>query len=255
MIEALMSASPARTTAGGRQELKYILPDSVARQVLRVAALFLRPEIYADTKEQLVTSLYLDTWRRAFLRAHQERQPDRFKLRVRRYGEASDGAVFVEVKRKRQAVVQKTRARVPVDAVSALVSGTRMPDLGLHGADAASLRQFFRYRLVHAADPVVLVQCIREALRGVDVERETAVTVDRHLRHQPVFGSTLVGDECRWLPVPVPPRGSEPAVVMELKYGTRPPLWMRPLITQLKPWRVSFSKYVAAMRGQGAPWM
>jgi len=36
-------------------------------------------------------------------------------------------------------------------------------------------------------------------------------------------------------------------VLVELKYGHRPPDWMEALIRTLAPTRVSFSKYAAAM--------
>lgn len=248
--EARGHAAPA---GRGRRELRYIVPDNVAAHVLYLAAGFLRPEIYLNDPRQCVTSLYLDTVKRAFLRAHRRRLPDRFKLRIRRYGDATSGVAFVEVKRKRLSVVHKTRARVPIGAVPALVSSLHPPDCGQATADTESLHDFFRRRLVLGAEPVVLVQCERESLRGVGAERENAVTVDRLIRYQPACGADLVGTRDRWMPLRVPSRGREPAVVMELKYGVATPVWMRPLIVQLRPWRASFSKYHTALRAM-EPW-
>jgi VTC domain-containing protein len=71
----------------GRLELKYCVPDSVAAYVLEIAKAHLVPEPLADGPRQRITSLYLDTADLQFLRWHRERVPDRFKLRIRRYGE------------------------------------------------------------------------------------------------------------------------------------------------------------------------
>lgn len=251
--DATIAARVPIAAHAGRKELKYIVPEAVASHVLYLAAGFLRPEIYLNGPRQCVTSLYLDSVRRACLRAHRQRLPDRFKLRIRRYGDANDGVAFVEVKRKRLSMVHKTRARVPIGAVPALVSSLRPPDSGKETTEIESLHEFFKRRLVLGAEPVVLVQCERESLRGVGAERETAVTVDRRIRYQPACGADLVGTRDRWMPLRVPSRGREPAVVMELKHGGAPPVWMRPLMAHLRPWRASFSKYHTALRAM-EPW-
>jgi hypothetical protein len=91
----------------------------------------------------------------------------------------------------------------------------------------------------------MLVTCVREPLR--DPEDETAVTVDRDLLYQPTRHADLVGDARAWQPIPLPYASGPATALVELKYGARPPEWMEALIAQLIPWRISFSKYVAAM--------
>jgi hypothetical protein len=91
----------------------------------------------------------------------------------------------------------------------------------------------------------VLVTCVRESLR--DAVDGTAVTVDRELRYQPTLRGDLAGDACAWRPIPLPGRVGSDMALVELKYSTTPPPWMDALMGRLSPWRVSFSKYAAAM--------
>ena len=86
--------------AQGRTELKYSVPGPIADAALHVARGYLRPDAFALGPQQLITSLYLDTAHLTFLRWHRERVVDRFKLRIRRYGDHSAATLYAEVKRK-----------------------------------------------------------------------------------------------------------------------------------------------------------
>jgi hypothetical protein len=96
----------------------------------------------------------------------------------------------------------------------------------------------------------MLVTCVRESLR--DPDDGTAVTVDRALRYQPTRRADVIGDAYAWQPIPLPCATGSATALVELKYGAQPPAWMEALIAQLAPWRVSFSKYVAAMNACAA---
>ena len=91
----------------------------------------------------------------------------------------------------------------------------------------------------------MLVTCVRESLR--DPKDGTAVTVDRELRYQPTRLADLIGDAGAWQPMPLPSASGPATALVEVKYTLQPPPWMEALIVRLAPWRVSFSKYAAAM--------
>ena len=94
----------------GRTELKYSLPGAIADAALHEARGYLRHDNFALGPQQLVTSLYLDTAHLTFLRWHREGVLDRFKLRIRRYGDHAAPMLYAEVKRKTGSVVRKHRA-------------------------------------------------------------------------------------------------------------------------------------------------
>jgi len=217
------------TTTPGRQELKYCVPERVASHVLDVARGYLVPEPLARGPRQRVTSLYLDTPDLTFLRWHREGAADRYKLRIRSYGEPPAGTLFSEVKRKTASVVRKEREAFPAEALETVVE---------------------RYRVRQGATPRTLVRGIRESLR--DPGEETAVTVDRALQYQLTRCADLVGADTRWAPLSLPRCSGPSPVLLELKYGERPPDWMDALIRTLAPARVSFSKYVTAMTAHAA---
>jgi hypothetical protein len=230
---------------GGRLELKYCVPTTVADSVLDLARTYLAPDPLALGPEQRITSLYLDTAHLTFLRWHRERSSDRFKLRIRRYGEHAAPVLYAEVKRKTRSVVRKWRAPFPAEALQTLFEGSDVTNDGATPQDVESLREFGRRRRISGATPRMLITCVRESLR--DPEDGTAVTVDRDLRFQPTLHADLTGEERAWRMMRLPVTAGPATTVVELKYGDQPPLWMDALIPWLAPWRVSFSKYATAM--------
>jgi hypothetical protein len=234
-----------RIPAAGRMELKYCVPALVSESVLDVARAYLVPDALAVSPRQCVTSLYLDTPELTFLRWHRERAGDRFKLRIRRYGELPAQTLYAELKRKTGSVVHKRRAAFTAKALLTVLEGSGVPNSATSPQDAKNLGEFARRRWLSGATPKMLVTCVRESLR--DPDDETAVTVDRALRYQPTHRADLIGDARAWQPIPLRCASGPATALVELKYGLRPPAWMDALTVQLAPWRVSFSKYVAAM--------
>jgi hypothetical protein len=244
--------SVAGALAGGRVELKYCVPASVVESVLRMAQAHLVPDALALGRRQRVTSLYLDTAQLTFLRWHLDRAGDRFKLRVRRYGDQPTATLYAELKRKTGSVVRKHRAAFPAEALTAVLDGLGTPTGVMFDADTDNLREFAGRRSQCGATPKMLVTCVRESLR--DPRDGTAVTVDRDLEYQPTGRANLIGDPNAWRRIPLPGASRSTTALVELKYGAHPPAWLDSLTLQLAPWRVSFSKYVAAMNDSAAVW-
>jgi hypothetical protein len=195
------------TTIPGRQELKYCVSESVASRVLDVARGYLVQEPLASGPRQRVTSLYLDTPTLTFLRWHREGVADRYKLRIRYYGEPPAGTVYTEVKRKTASVVRKQREAFPAEALETLAQ---------------------RFLVRYGAAPRTLVRGIRESLR--DPGEETAVTVDRALQYQLTRRVDLVGDDAGWAPLSLPRCSGHSPSSSRSAYGERPPRWMDALI-------------------------
>ena len=229
-----------------RLEHKHCVSEAVAEQVLRIARMFLQPEPgLRFGQSQQITSLYLDTRDLRFARWHRSGAPDRFKLRVRVYGGLPPATVFAEIKRKRNGLGSKHRAEVPYDWLPRVLDG--MPP-----AASSRLGEFVGRRLAYAAVPQLLTRSVRESLRGGNND-QTAVTVDRALAWRPAAADPLDHELRDWRPVVLPQHTGPATVVVEVKYGPRPPQWMRPLLASLAPYRLSFSKYIAAAETM-RPW-
>jgi hypothetical protein len=227
-----------------RVELKYAVTEDDVERVLRFARLFVAEDPACPSAGgQRVTSLYLDTPRGDFFGRHVARDADRFKLRVRRYGDDDPEVVFFEIKRKVGHVGEKRRARVPAAEAGALLARGRAGAAGSATPDGENLQLFLLLTALHRAAPRMLVSCRRESWVGRQPGANPRVTFDRELAYQPVDVATLRGDPGRWSRTPI----ESGSVVLELKYTGAPPWWMAELARRLGRRRTGYSKYVAAV--------
>jgi hypothetical protein len=226
-----------------RVELKYSVPEDLAAWALRWSGVFLRRD-GGLTGPQKITSLYLDTPTLTFFRWHCEGRSDRFKLRVRGYGDNTRQHVWAEIKRKADRIVHKQRAPLPVLGLDSLLRGELPAD-----TPSGALQEFLNRRKIFHATPKLLLTCERDALREKGAAGEFAVTVDRKIQYQPTGRHDLLDDPNGWRPVKLPRRGDwdNPAVaIVEVKYMNQAPAWMATLMSRLAPYHVGFSKYRAA---------
>lgn len=222
----------------GRVEKKYAVSERLAERVLEWSAGFLKRDRGLD--EQRVTTLYLDTPSLTFYHAHLDREADRFKLRIRGYGDPPGDTVYAEIKRKAGDLVRKDRAELSFAMLSAILD-----DQHLEAACSPAVHEFVKTLSSFGAGPWTLVSGLRNALREHTADGELAVTADRQLIFQPTSRYSLAGDPTAWRPLMLPHHAS---AIVELKYVNQPPDWMATLMAELKPHRVRFSKYGAAIQ-------
>jgi hypothetical protein len=229
-----------------RVELKHAVPETIAAQAVEWASSFLPPDP-SHAGPQRVTSLYLDSPELTFYRWHVDQCTDRFKLRVRCYGDAPCHRVYAEVKQKAGGVGSKSRAPLTVSALSALLSDVP-GDCPPLPADPA-LDEFLACRRAYGAAPTMMIRSTREAWRDNDVAGELAVTVDRQIAYRPATDIDLLAQARSWNALRLPQRDAEEArAILEIKYADRPPAWMDALLRYIAPYRLPFSKYAAAVR-------
>jgi hypothetical protein len=237
-----------------RYELKYWVPTALTQEVLE----FARPYLVLDPhnarrglERQHNTTLYLETARLDAYQTHVDSAADRYKLRVRAYGEVPEGLAFFETKRKLNAITVKTRAAVAMADVAPLLDGT-FDDLpaSLSDAERRHLGSFLYLKTVTDARPCVLVRAHREAYSAPDPREDVRLTFDRDICFQPARGATLHGDPRAWIPID----GHEQHglygahTMIELKFPRLAPAWMGSLVDRLDLWRVGYSKYIAAVQ-------
>lgn len=191
---------------------------------------------------QVNTSLYLDSPRFVFLEQHLAGLADRIKLRVRYYGEVPSGPCFFEIKRRQNLVVMKRRAVVALEPTRALLSDLSQP-LPAEHADNGALQNFQYLALRCFAEPKLLVRARRAAYRSIDPSVDVRLTVDRDVQWQPPpRADALMPRPDGWRSL----SGHEGHALVEVKFRQARPWWLGGIVRQLAPWRVSFSKYVAA---------
>ena len=224
-----------------RFEFKFFAPRTVLERAMDLVGPALVEDRFerAPGEGQVNTSLYLDSPHDTFLAQHLAGSPDRIKLRVRFYGQVPTGACFFEIKRRVGPVVTKRRAVLELPDTCVLLEDFSRP---------VALRnealEDFRYLAMRCrVRPRLLVQSRRRAFRAVDGS-DVRVTIDDAVAWQPpALGRPLVPHSSRWRSIAA---AGPDAALMEVKFLTVRPWWLGALTRALGPWRVSFSKYVAA---------
>ena len=237
-----------------RFELKYWVPTPICAEVLEYA----RPYLVLDPfnvkmglDRQYNTTLYLETAELDAYRTHVDKSADRYKLRVRAYGEVPEGMVFFETKRKIKSITVKTRSAVTMAEVGPLLEGTYdgLPK-SLNTEERRNLENFLYLKTMTDARPCVLVRAHRESYCTPDPREDVRLTFDREVCFQKAHGASLVVDPKEWIPIDGQEQHGQTGAhtMIELKFPRMAPLWMGSLIERLDMWRVGYSKYIAAVQ-------
>ena len=239
-MSTAQSPYPADIRALGgadRHELKYAVAEATAIEVIQWTSAFLQRD-RGIAGAQRITSLYLDTPTLAFYQWHEERRKERFKLRVRTYGDGGHAA-WLEIKRKNAGVVRKEREEVPMAILASLLRSS--------GSSNRTCNAFLTERVKRQAEPRMLIRCSRDAFREKTPAGEIAVTVDRDIVCQPTSRYDMVAP-ANWSPVQLPAPAGPAMAIVEVKFQQEPPVWMATLMESLAGMKVSFSKYHAAVK-------
>ncbi len=226
-------------TLTSRYEWKYFVPASLLPSIRAMVQPFVRPDHFARQhadRRYPIVSLYLDGDGLELYRTTVEGHRNRFKLRVRAYDDDPASPVFLEVKKRSNVVVRKTRARVSREVADAVLSGRPAALSDVEGASEFALRLGEL-----AARPLVRVRYMREAYESVHGD-PVRFTIDTEVEHAMTSTNNLALEAHRdWEKTP-----TEGAIV-ELKFSEQCPSWATRLIDQLEINRESIPKYVLSL--------
>jgi len=224
--QVAFASRPARTH--GAYELKFLIDDDRAEQIMAWAREHLEPDPHAEPElgdRYRVNSLYLDTAQ--FDVFHRSNGFGKQKYRLRRYG--TESRVWFEQKQKRKGIVRKRRVSVDdADVARRLV----------HFAEADWNGHWFREKLdKQGLQPICQVTYERFARVKATDEGPIRVTVDDHLTARLADGWNV-------------PTGSLEGVglledqrILELKFRDAMPALFRRLIETERLLVTRFSKY------------
>ncbi|HEY4177136.1 MAG TPA: polyphosphate polymerase domain-containing protein [Kofleriaceae bacterium] len=223
-----------------RREYKYLIDERTAARVRSFISGLCSVDEYAARTDgrYICDTLYLDTLRRSSYHATIENASDRYKVRVRKYVGAEP--VFLEVKRRVDDTIIKTRAKLGPDWVDYLEQPTLLKQL--RDPTRAALSNFIRcYDTVHGPMlPAVLVRYEREPYSST-VDDYVRVTFDRKIEYQPKGELSLDQEIRHWVPI------DSTAVVLELKFNDPAPSWMMAMVRSLELPRAPNCKYTLAI--------
>lgn len=227
-----------------RYEFKYLIPENLIPEIRAAALTTSKIDRYADFDGTYrIRSLYFDTDRFDLYWANDREQGDRYKMRARVYP-GKKSPVFLEVKRRVQDVIIKTRAPVPLAAWLDVLAGREAALSVLSPGVRTGALNFIKRVHRHHLHPVALIDYQREAYVS-DVDSYARLTFDRQILVQPKETLDFEADPGRWRAVDhvLKTQTLEPVCVLELKFERRPPAWMVAFVKRLGLIRYSFSKY------------
>ena len=230
-----------------RYECKYFVRPQTLDRMREYLQPFVRPDAYAARSPDhryTISSLYLDSADLRLAQMTLEGDKARFKLRLRRYADGPDQPVFAEIKKRLDAIVLKSRARLSAkqteDLLASIAPTGVRPAESAEPLDAAA-GEFKTRALAVSAQPIVRVKYQREAYEAANGD-PVRVTFDTELVHAvSTDGSTAVGDG-DWHETPL--EGS----IVEIKFTDSYPHWIRSLIDSLQLQKISIPKYVLCVQ-------
>lgn len=229
-----------------RHELKYRISESKAEAV----AQFIKPYLHLDRYCKLqrgglypIVSLYLDSNDFLLCRESLTGQKNRYKLRVRSYTDEPDYPCFFEIKRRMDATILKSRARVMHQDVATLLSGLSLPPQNYNPDDEEALKQFRLYMDSINARPVILIRYMRQAYEG-DSDNRVRVTFDRQLCYKVTSTPEVALNSRGWQHHSISLCG----VILEIKFTGLYPAWISQMVKYFDLQQRPISKYVSSVK-------
>lgn len=218
-----------------RKEIKYMLDDAAYRKFVERIEKYMIPDSYSkEGGFYSICNVYFDTEDDLLIRRSIEKPVYKEKLRLRSYGVPDgDSEAFVEIKKKYRGIVNKRRVKMTLtEAMNYLYSG-EWPKRERLNIQVMKELDFMRSR--YELIPRVYLSYDRRAYFGKEddsfrVTFDTNIQARRYdldLRKGP-YGKQLL-KEGYWL--------------MEVKISGATPRWFTSILSDLKIYATSFSKY------------
>ena len=253
-----------------RYETKYVIPSQMVSEIRESIRPFCEPDPngFGDPPTYLNTTLQLDSPAMSLHYAKLWDFVDRFKLRVRTYGDpVGEFPIFMEVKGKDHATILKQRCQIPFYQWGEHLFQNGIIK-GIHFKTAKETDNFYQFiRLAKqiGARPVMLIRYRRESYFG-KMDSYSRVTFDSQLEYQQTCSWNSWGAGGQWRALDNPMMQTRrhdkelhfSGAVLELKALQDVPQWMIDVVTKLDLWRVGHCKYSNAVWAEsmfrGTPW-
>ncbi len=228
-----------------RHEIKYHISESKAEAIIQ----FIKPYIQMDRYSKLhrggaypISSLYLDSNTLRLCKESLLGHKNRFKLRVRGYTDEPEYPRYLEIKRRMNTIIIKSRARVMEKDIPTLLEGLPLPPQN-YTADTETINQFQLYIDSIKAKPVVLVRYMRRAYEGTSRNR-IRVTFDYELAYCTTNLPQVRLDGGGWRRNAFTVGG----VILEIKFTDYYPVWLSQMVKYFNLRQRSISKYASSIR-------
>jgi len=232
-------------TLGCRHEIKYIITESKAQALARFIHPYLQPDRYSKLQRSgcyPIVSLYLDSDSLQLARETMTGKTNRYKLRIRGYTDEPEYPCFLEIKRRVNTIIIKSRSRIMHDNIENLLSGMSLPPQD-YTIDEESLKQFQFYMKSINARPMILVRYMRQAFES-SLENRVRVTFDRELCYKVTRTPEVKIGGTGWQHHSY----TLGKVILEIKFTARYPGWLNQMVKTFDLRQESVSKYATSIQ-------
>ncbi len=211
-----------------RYEKKFLMPQEVYEKLRERLEDRMQEDAYG---QHTICNIYYDTPDSLLIRRSIEHPVYKEKLRLRSYGVPGlSTEVFLEIKKKYMHLVHKRRIPLPLKDAYAYVGEGKRPE-----GDGQILKEMDFLLGRYSLRPALFLAYDRVALFGRE-DKEFRVTFDRRIRYRRTDVGLEKGDGGKALM-------GEDWVLMESKILGAAPVWFASLLSELKIYATSFSKY------------
>jgi hypothetical protein len=225
-----------------RFEFKYVIKPSLESAIRRFIAPYVVPDDYAANQPgnaYMISSLYLDSSDYKLCAQTQKTIKNRFKLRMRYYAEDENEPVYIEIKRRVDRIIQKSRDQITRREAFEIVNCMQTGNMQL-GFDLESrLNPYLSLIRDIQAKPAVLVKYRREAYEAMG-GGAVRINFDHNLEYADFKGKFgFNGGDWK----KVQPDGT----IFEIKFTEHYPPWITELARLFNLQQTSVPKYVLSV--------
>ncbi len=225
----------------GRYEIKYYVPLEKVSLIKE----FIKPHVDLDpysvdlvNQQYIIRSVYLDSPELDFYYQKLDGLPVRRKLRVRVYNDYDPNAIgFLEIKRRYSKTIVKERAKYTFAEIEKFLNPENRDWGILKQINGTLVLSKFLYNINKLElAPVVLIVYNRDAYIG-KLDNRVRLTIDYNVRSRKSDDISSIFQDGILIPV------VDSQCILELKYDSFMPKWMRELTHELRISPQAISKY------------
>lgn len=209
-----------------RVEIKYLLDEEEKNNLINMLKPYLEHDQYFKSS---ITNIYFDNTENELIYTSLDKPIFKEKLRVRTYETPNlDGNVFLEIKNKYDGVVGKRRIKISLKDYYDLLKNNKEVD--------SQILKEIKYHLdYYKLEPKILIAYDRLSYRAIS-DNNFRITIDSNLRFRREDLKLENGSYGDYY-------FDKPYYIMEVKTLNSLPLWFTKILSQLKIYPKSFSKY------------
>ena len=211
-----------------RVEIKYLLNEDEKNKLFASISPYLEEDEYF---ESTIGNIYFDNFNNDLIVTSMEKPRFKEKVRVRSYKTPKDNTdeVFLEIKNKFNGIVGKRRIKMKLNDYYKLINGEEIND-------NSQIVKEIKYHLdYYDLQPKIYIAYDRLSYKGV-LDNNLRITFDSNLRSRRNDLKLESGSYGEYY-------FDSPHYIMEIKTLDSLPLWLTKILSELKIYPKSFSKY------------